>query len=86
MLSATWPTSPKVPVGEVRAVDVVSPETGTAGVLASSVASVGPALPLVPVPLMASGQVNVTDPFAATVTVWTAEGSDSPYAVAAVIS
>ena len=43
-------------------------------------------LPSVEVPLVASGQVRVTDPLAPTVTALAADGSDSPYAVAAVIS
>ena len=43
-------------------------------------------MPSVPVPLVASGQVRSTDPLAPAVTDWGADGSDSPYAVAAVIS
>ena len=45
-----------------------------------------PGIPPVPVPLPASGQVRVADPFAPTVTGFAVDGSDSPYAVAAVIS
>ena len=55
--------------------------------LASSWARDGPGVPpSVLVPLVASGQVSVTDPVAPTVTVAGREGSDSPYAVAAVTS
>ena len=43
-------------------------------------------VPSVEVPLVASGQFRVADPLAATVTALIADGSDSPYAVAAVIS
>ena len=42
-------------------------------------------MPVSPVPLPASGQVRVADSPAARVTVFAVDGSDSPYAVAAVI-
>src|SRR5664280_1236523 len=49
--------------------------------LASSWARVGPLVPSVPVPLVASGQLRVTDPPAPTVTLLGREGSDSALAV-----